>query len=165
MATQHKRNCILAIDGSEHADFAFEWYYKYIHKPDDHLVLVHIPEVNPSIHSTTPNIALIAPEVMAALMQDEHDRIKKDLHKYAEKLKQHKLSGKVKSIVASKPGEGILKAAEEESADLIVLGSRGKGTVRRTLMGSVSDYVVHHAHVPVFVCKHLHKHVQPEDLG
>ena len=37
---------------------------------------------------------------------------------------------------------------------MIVLGTRGQGTVRRTILGSVSDYVVHHAHVPVTVCRH-----------
>lgn len=76
-----------------------------------------------------------------------------------------KLGGKVKSVMASKPGEGILKAAEEEQATLIVVGSRGRGTLRRTLMGSVSDYLVHHSHIPVFVCKHpkhSHLHDSPQ---
>ena len=34
---------------------------------------------------------------------------------------------------------------------LIVVGSRGMGTVRRTILGSTSDYIIHHAHVPVVV--------------
>lgn len=36
--------------------------------------------------------------------------------------------------------------AEEEGADLIVMGSRGLGGIRRALAGSVSDSVVNHAH-------------------
>ena len=74
------------------------------------------------------------------------------------------LNGKVKTICAHKPGDAILKVVEEEKGDLIVLGSRGSGTIRRHLIGSVSDYVMHHAHIPVLVCKHHGKHVQPEDL-
>jgi len=35
----------------------------------------------------------------------------------------------------------------------IVVGTRGLGSVRRTILGSVSDYVVHHAHCPVIVCR------------
>lgn len=69
----------------------------------------------------------------------------------------------MKSVMASKPGEGILKAVEDEHADMVILGSRGKGILRRTFMGSVSDYVVHHCHIPVFVCKHPHKHVNPHE--
>ena len=49
------------------------------------------------------------------------------------------------------PGEMICKVAKQEGATFIVIGSRGTGTVRRTILGSVSDYVVHHAHMPVVV--------------
>lgn len=53
-----------------------------------------------------------------------------------------------------KPGEVIVQAAEEIKAVMIVMGTRGMGTIRRTILGSVSDYVVHHAHCPVLVCRH-----------
>lgn len=39
----------------------------------------------------------------------------------------------------------------EQDATLIVMGCRGEGTVRRTILGSVSDYVIHHTHIPVLV--------------
>lgn len=63
------------------------------------------------------------------------------------------LSGVIKSRVSSKPGEVICSVAEEDKATMIVMGTRGLGKVRRTIMGSVSDYVVHHAHCPVIVCR------------
>jgi nucleotide-binding universal stress UspA family protein len=47
----------------------------------------------------------------------------------------------------------IVALAEELGADLIVMGSRGLGGVRRVLMGSVSDSVVRHAHCPVLVVR------------
>ena len=53
----------------------------------------------------------------------------------------------------SSPGEFVVKVAEEEKAAMIVMGTRGMGTIRRTILGSVSDYVVHHAHCPVIVCR------------
>lgn len=37
---------------------------------------------------------------------------------------------------------------------MIVIGSRGFGRIRRTLMGSVSNFVVHHSPVPVALCKY-----------
>ena len=43
------------------------------------------------------------------------------------------------------PGVQLLKEAEGGHFDLIVVGSRGLGPVRRTLLGSVSDQVVRHA--------------------
>jgi nucleotide-binding universal stress UspA family protein len=49
--------------------------------------------------------------------------------------------------------EEIVDLAEELGAGLIVLGSRGRGGIRRALMGSVSDFVVQHAHCPVLVAR------------
>ena len=64
------------------------------------------------------------------------------------------IRGRVRSSLGGKAGEVILQAAKEEKALLIVVGSRGLGTVRRTILGSVSDFVLHHSHCPVIVCKH-----------
>jgi nucleotide-binding universal stress UspA family protein len=49
------------------------------------------------------------------------------------------------------PGESILEAANAEKADLIVLGSHGRGPIGRLLLGSVSQRVLRQATVPVVV--------------
>jgi nucleotide-binding universal stress UspA family protein len=51
------------------------------------------------------------------------------------------------------PGDAIVAAADAEGADLIVVGSHGRSGVSRFLIGSVSDYVVRHAHCPVIVVR------------
>lgn len=48
-------------------------------------------------------------------------------------------------------GEAVCKVAKERNVDHVVMGSRGLGTVSRALVGSVSDYCLHHASVPVSV--------------
>jgi nucleotide-binding universal stress UspA family protein len=50
-------------------------------------------------------------------------------------------------------GEAIVAAANSENADLIVVGSHGRSGVSRFFIGSVSDYVVRHAHCPVMVVR------------
>jgi nucleotide-binding universal stress UspA family protein len=55
--------------------------------------------------------------------------------------------------VGERRSDEIVKVAEEIRAGLIVMGSRGLGGVRRTLMGSVSDAVVRHAHCPVLIVR------------
>ncbi len=52
-----------------------------------------------------------------------------------------------------RPDDQIVRVSEELGAGLIVTGSRGRGGVRRALMGSVSDSVVRHAHCPVLVVR------------
>jgi nucleotide-binding universal stress UspA family protein len=51
------------------------------------------------------------------------------------------------------PDKEKVRFAEDEHADLIVLGSRGLGRLRRALLGSVSDSVVRYAHCPVLVVR------------
>jgi nucleotide-binding universal stress UspA family protein len=49
------------------------------------------------------------------------------------------------------PAEEIVALTEELGVDLIVVGRRGRGRIRRALAGSVSDWVVRHARRPVLV--------------
>jgi nucleotide-binding universal stress UspA family protein len=50
-------------------------------------------------------------------------------------------------------GTAIVRIAEREGADLIVLGALGRSMVEEALVGSVSHYVVRHAPCPVLVVK------------
>ena len=54
---------------------------------------------------------------------------------------------------SGKPGEVICQIAEDVNAAMIITGTRGVGKVRRTILGSVSDYLVNHAVCPVMVCR------------
>ena len=47
----------------------------------------------------------------------------------------------------------IVKFAEEGGYDLVVMGSRGLGAFSRTLLGSVSDKVIHHINTSVMIVK------------
>jgi universal stress protein A len=51
------------------------------------------------------------------------------------------------------PGDQIVSAAEAERVDMIVVGSHGRGTVGRLLLGSVSEHVVRNAGCPVLVVR------------
>jgi len=51
------------------------------------------------------------------------------------------------------PAEKIIDAAKSWSADLIVMGSHGRGKIGGLLLGSVSQGVLHHAPCPVLVVR------------
>jgi nucleotide-binding universal stress UspA family protein len=52
---------------------------------------------------------------------------------------------------AGRTSNQVIALSREIGAGLLVVGSRGLGTVRRILMGSQSEEIVHHAQVPVLV--------------
>lgn len=47
----------------------------------------------------------------------------------------------------------LCEAAEKMKVNLLVVGSRGHGAIRRAVMGSVSNYCAHHAKCPVLIVK------------
>jgi nucleotide-binding universal stress UspA family protein len=47
----------------------------------------------------------------------------------------------------------VVDVAEEEKAELIILGTRGLSLAKRIVMGSVSSSVLHHAPCSVFVVR------------
>jgi nucleotide-binding universal stress UspA family protein len=51
------------------------------------------------------------------------------------------------------PADVLVQEAEENGADLIVVGTRGQSAAKRAFMGSVSTNVVHHATVDVLVVR------------
>jgi universal stress protein A len=55
-------------------------------------------------------------------------------------------------VLGSAPDE-ILKLANEERVDLIVMGSHGRGWLGRFLLGSVAQHVMRHAACPVLIVK------------
>lgn len=48
-------------------------------------------------------------------------------------------------------GALLCKLATDLKADVVVVGSRGRGVLKGALLGSVSSYVMHHATCPVLV--------------
>ena len=51
------------------------------------------------------------------------------------------------------PGEFIIKVAKEQEVDMVIMGARGLGKIKKTILGSVSDHVLNKAKVPVLIFK------------
>jgi nucleotide-binding universal stress UspA family protein len=71
----------------------------------------------------------------------------------AQRMKDEETKKVEPHLLIGRPDAAIVWLAGEMEADLVLVGSRGLGAMRRTLIGSVSDSVVRHAHCPVMVVR------------
>lgn len=84
------------------------------------------------------------------------DQVRAQREKQAQELVER---GRAAGVVVSfliwtgDPGDLIVEAAEAERADMILVGSHGRGAVGRLLLGSVSEHVVRNAPCPVLVVR------------
>jgi nucleotide-binding universal stress UspA family protein len=106
------------------------------------LHVVHVGEARPTFLAQT--------EEEPAELQREAQRLLDEQEKRVEEA-----GGTVKEahLRQGRVDEEIVDLAESLGIGLIVMGSRGRGRIRRALMGSVSDSVVRHAHCPVTIVR------------
>jgi nucleotide-binding universal stress UspA family protein len=57
------------------------------------------------------------------------------------------------AIPDSVPAQGLLDSADEHHADIIILGSRGRGTFANLPLGSTAERVIRYAKVSVLIAR------------
>lgn len=94
----------------------------------------------------------IAPVDTDAIDREIRERAERNLKEAAAELADPSRSVET-TIVAGRAADTITSLATQYEVDLIVVGSRGHGTLETMLLGSVSSEVIDHAHVPVLVAR------------
>ncbi len=95
-----------------------------------------------------------APVTIVSVARDEHlqEEVRQRAERVQKLLKQEGAEAQVE-IRVGRPDVAIVEVAQSVSADLIVMGSHGRGGLDRLLMGSNSERVIGRAECPVLVVK------------
>ena len=130
---------LLATDGSEDATLAARAAIELSNRTASELHVVHVwhDVPTPHLHSF----------VRAQLKQEAEETLQKQLERI-----EH--SGGTVAQAHLREGrtiDEILDLSEELDVGLLIVGSRGLGGVRRMLLGSVSEGIIHHSRRPVLV--------------
>jgi nucleotide-binding universal stress UspA family protein len=125
---------LVAVDGSKASQKAAEHAAMIAKKTDVKVTLLYAQE---------PDLVKMRPE----LSKEIGNRI---LSSVANLFKGVKVEQRLESGDAAKV---ITDVANEGSYDFIVMGNKGHSSVRRFLLGSVSDHVVHYANEAVLIVK------------
>jgi nucleotide-binding universal stress UspA family protein len=85
-------------------------------------------------------------------LEETRDAVREEAEKTLEEYIQLYSVGKVTRFMPEGlPGEEIVRMAGEWGAEVIVLGTHGRSGLSRLLAGSVAEYIIRHAGVPVLV--------------
>jgi nucleotide-binding universal stress UspA family protein len=145
---------LLAVDGSDNANEAVR-LLQYL--STDHLIVLHAMNV------PRPAYPMMIPEVSAELYHDVERSMRAD----AERLLDRTVSllpfhtGPVRKVIeVGSPAEVILRTAQEENIELIVMGARGLGPIKERLFGSVSHRILTGAHCAKLIVSRHQKTLQ-----
>jgi nucleotide-binding universal stress UspA family protein len=128
-----KNAIVCGIDGSPDSRAALAYATKLADRLDARLVLAHVVE---------------PPRSLSPTLIDREAEAERLLGEVAETTG---VDGAEQRIVTGLPAERLADLADDESAQLIVVGSRGRGPLRSALLGSVSTSVIGLARCPVLV--------------
>ncbi|GBB87936.1 hypothetical protein RclHR1_14430001 [Rhizophagus clarus] len=148
------RVVVIAIDQSSHSHQAFDWSVNnFLRKESDLVVLVNVRPI-PSIPGPYAIGAsyMDFSEVVTSIEEQHRIASHSLLQDFAAKLKAQNFACKAIAMRGDARDEIVRKVAELNS-DALIIGSRGLGVLKRTILGSVSDYCSHHCHCTVIIVK------------
>ena len=142
---------MLATDGSREAERATGAAVMLPEKLGSGLHVVYVEPMPDPV--SWPEARFMSPGLEVDIREQAEGAAREKLEGEAEKIR--KTGAEVSGVhaMAGRPDAEIVHVAEKLGAGLVVLGSRGLGTVRRAVMGSVSLSVVRHSHCSVLVVR------------
>ena len=142
---------LVCTDGSEQSAWALEKAARMSKLMDEaQILLVHVHQnevVGP------PYVASHLSVEVPPDLQEKMNRHSQQILEESEKLLKDAGVSYDARLLEGHPANTILDFTEEESIDLVVMGSKGRTGLKRVLMGSVSSAVVQQAKCDVYVVK------------
>ena len=138
---------VVAVDGSPASDAATRWAARDAALKNVPLTVVSVVTTPTATFPPVPY-----PDSLGVRLEDQGRKAAADAVKIAEDAMPNDRKVAVKSkVVFSTPAQALVKMSDE--AEMIVVGSSGKGVLARGVLGSVSSSVVRHANCPVAVIR------------
>jgi nucleotide-binding universal stress UspA family protein len=137
------KRVLVPTDFSESARHALRYGISFAREYEAELVLLHVVE-----NLTVGYASDLFPVPMAEVFDEISGYARAELAKLAAGAKEKGLSVR-ELVVQGKPSVEIVRVAREETADMIVLGTHGKGMLDKALFGSTAERVIRRAPCPV----------------
>jgi nucleotide-binding universal stress UspA family protein len=152
------KRILYATDLSRNSSYAFLYAADMARRHNAKIVILH--SIEPVRYMYSEGMSGRVEEILQKAKKEEREtdleEIKKYLQDFCKKTENQigfpcvELVSKI-LVPLGHPVEEILKTADEEGCDAIVLGTHGKGFLRHTFLGSVAEDVLERTRKPVFI--------------
>jgi nucleotide-binding universal stress UspA family protein len=151
------RTIVVPLDGSKLSEQALPYAAALAKQFNAQILLL---QVVPPIQLTSMEMASMqTPTAAEVLLEQSRRRERASVarsNRYLQTQVKSMQGQKVKAssqVVLGAPAVSIMEAAQKAKADLIVMSTRGRGGLKRALLGSVADTVVRESTIPVLLIR------------
>lgn len=141
MIKQYK-NILVPVDGSKESEDALEEGLRIAERNSAKLTVIYVRDVNQTIQNP------YGADLVFEDLNEEEKLIKSNVEKVNKSYKESNFVS-----MAGYPKHTITKYAKDKNIDLIVIGATGKNSFERILVGSVTSYVLNHAHCNLLIVR------------
>ena len=149
---------LVAIDGSISLTHTIDYAISIAMKNNSQLVILYVIDVYK--YPYLPSSIILAPTFGSEKYLEERNEAEEQMNKIKEKYKQKTKNNIDSKELKTEIVEGaksaattIMEYAESENIDLIIIGSRGRTSFKKLLLGSVSSDIIKNAHCAVLVIR------------
>jgi nucleotide-binding universal stress UspA family protein len=149
------KKILVCLDGSELSEQILPYAEEQALHFNSKLVLIRVYTEPGFIGLAVPGFPGVPIETqsMGKQIEREEQEANKYLKTIAERLlKQRGLTAECIAMLGT-AGETIVKYAAENKVELIAIATHGRSGPGRVVMGSVADYVLRHAHLPILLVR------------
>ncbi|KAH0657424.1 hypothetical protein KY289_026172 [Solanum tuberosum] len=153
---EEKSVMVVGIEDNQHSFYALEWtldhfFTNYNSNSPFKLVILHAKPTPASIIGLAVGPGSV--EAFSAIESNLKKIAARVVEKAMEMCKAKSVNDVVVEIVEGDARHVLCEAVEKLHASVLVVGCHGYGVIKRTVLGSVSDYCAHHAHCSVMIVK------------
>ena len=152
------RNILYATDLTINSEYAFKHAVMLARTSQAKIYMLHvIPEIDAGFRTYVSTI--MGQGMLESFEEKQEEEARKDLTARLEQFIQNELADRPEDlkniasieVVHGHAVEKILMTADKMDADVIIMGTHGKGAITRAFLGSVAEQVLHKSKRPVFV--------------
>lgn len=142
------KKILFPIDNSENSKRVQNYVIEMAKKHQSEVVIFHSYEFPTAVYGHPASIGVYYyNDQLKKVITEEADKMLNDLKSVFEEEKIP-----VKTITEKgNVGKAIIDIIDFETCDLVIMASRGLNSLERFLLGSKSNYVLHHANIPVMI--------------